>query len=119
MSFLIILLQPIRSSSIIRSLRTSIECAFGALKNRFKILICRPYFPYSTQVDLVLICCTIHNYILEYGLDSFVPTIEECQTTNSRGPTTSESRDRTRDGTREWVTLRDYIMNQIWERDGR
>jgi hypothetical protein len=39
------------------SLRVTIERAFGALKNRFKILYNKPFHPYKTQVKLVLACC--------------------------------------------------------------
>ncbi|WOL10795.1 protein ALP1-like [Canna indica] len=38
------------------SLRTSVEHAFGSLKNRSKILTPRPFFPYLTQMDLVIAC---------------------------------------------------------------
>ncbi|WVZ95697.1 hypothetical protein U9M48_041429 [Paspalum notatum var. saurae] len=43
------------------SLRVTVERAFGALKNRFKILYNRPFHPYKTQVKLVLACCILHN----------------------------------------------------------
>jgi hypothetical protein len=41
------------------SLRVTIERAFGALKNRFKILYNKPFHPYKTQVKLVLACCIL------------------------------------------------------------
>nr|XP_040254251.1 protein ALP1-like [Aegilops tauschii subsp. strangulata] len=47
------------------SLRVTVEMAFGALKNRFKILDQKPFHPYSTQVQLVLACCILHNWILQ------------------------------------------------------
>jgi len=43
------------------SLRVTVERAFGALKNRFKILYNKPFHPYPTQVKLVLACCILHN----------------------------------------------------------
>jgi len=33
------------------SLRVTVERAFGALKNRFKILYNKPFHPYKTQLD--------------------------------------------------------------------
>jgi hypothetical protein len=36
-------------------LRVTIQRAFGALKNRFKILYNKPFHPYKTQVKLVLV----------------------------------------------------------------
>ena len=49
------------------------ERAFGALKNRFKILYNKPFHPYPTQVKLVLACCILHNWILRHGVDEHVP----------------------------------------------
>src|SRR5664279_2691017 len=47
------------------SLRVTIERAFAALKNRFKILDQKPFHPFETQVKLVLACCILHNWILD------------------------------------------------------
>uniref|UniRef100_A0A453EMC9 DDE Tnp4 domain-containing protein n=1 Tax=Aegilops tauschii subsp. strangulata TaxID=200361 RepID=A0A453EMC9_AEGTS len=54
------------------SLRVTVERAFGALKNRFKILDQKPFHPYPTQVKLVLACCILHNWILQWGFDEHV-----------------------------------------------
>ncbi|XBI10365.1 hypothetical protein VPH35_137655 [Triticum aestivum] len=59
------------------SLRVVVERAFGALKNRFKILDQKPFYPYPTQVKLVLACCIIHNWILQWEVDEFVPEEED------------------------------------------
>ena len=56
------------------SLRVTVEKAFGALKNRLKILDNKPFHPYRSQVKLVLACCILHNWILRHGLDEHVPT---------------------------------------------
>jgi hypothetical protein len=55
------------------SLRVTIERAFAALKNRFRILENKPFHTYRTQVKLVLACCILHNWILGYGDDEHVP----------------------------------------------
>lgn len=55
------------------SLRVTIERAFAALKNRFRILDNKPFHTYRTQVKLVLACCILHNWILGYGDDEHVP----------------------------------------------
>lgn len=30
-----------------------------------------PFFPYETQVDIVIACCIIHNWVIEDGSDEF------------------------------------------------
>jgi hypothetical protein len=55
------------------SLRVTVERAFGALKNRFKILDNKPFDTYKTQVKLVLACYILHNWILGFGVDEVVP----------------------------------------------
>jgi hypothetical protein len=54
------------------SLRVTIERAFGALNNRFRILDNKPFHPFKTQVKLVLACCILHNWIIGFGLDEVV-----------------------------------------------
>lgn len=49
------------------SLRTTVERAFGTLKNRFKVLTTRPYYPFPSQVRVVTACCILHNWILLNG----------------------------------------------------
>jgi hypothetical protein len=51
----------------------TIERAFAALKNRFKILDQKPFHTFPTQVKLVLACCILHNWILGWGEDEYVP----------------------------------------------
>lgn len=58
-------------------LRVTIERAFEALKNRFKILGQKPFHTFPTRVKLVLACCTLHNWILERGCDELMPEEED------------------------------------------
>ncbi|XP_020258747.1 protein ALP1-like [Asparagus officinalis] len=46
------------------SLSSKIESAFGTLKNRFKILCAKPHYPFPIQVDIVLACMILHNFIV-------------------------------------------------------
>ena len=66
----------------------TIERAFGALKNRFKILYNKPFHPYKTQVKLVLACCILHSWIFRFGVDEVVPLESEWEAnpTNVDGP---------------------------------
>jgi hypothetical protein len=43
------------------SLRTTIERAFAALKNRFKNLTQRPFIPLKSQIKVVVACCALNN----------------------------------------------------------
>jgi hypothetical protein len=55
----------------------TIERAFVALKNRFKILDQKPFHTFPTQVKLVLACCILHNWILGWGEDEYVPNVDD------------------------------------------
>jgi len=55
------------------SLHVTVERAFGSLKGRFKILDdATPYFPFQTQVDIVVACCIIHNWVIQDGGDELI-----------------------------------------------
>ena len=65
------------------SLRFTIERAFAALKNRFKVLDQKSFHTFDTQVNLVITCCILHNWILGWGEDEFfeeVVTFDEVET---------------------------------------
>ena len=92
------------------SLRVTVERAFGALKNRFKILYNKPFHPYKTQVKLVLACCILHNWILTHGLDAHIPT-ESCWSPNDSnvGGTNDVAYDNN-----TWSAHRDALAAQMW-----
>ncbi|XP_044385890.1 protein ALP1-like [Triticum aestivum] len=55
------------------SLRVTVERAFGSLKRRFKILDdATPFFLFPTQVDIVVACCIIHNWVINDGIDEYI-----------------------------------------------
>ncbi|KAK1647996.1 hypothetical protein QYE76_065801 [Lolium multiflorum] len=63
--------------------QVTIERAFAALKNRFKVLDQIPFHTFDTQVKLVIACCILHNWILGWGEDGFfeeVVTFDEVET---------------------------------------
>uniref|UniRef100_A0A803LIU8 DDE Tnp4 domain-containing protein n=2 Tax=Chenopodium quinoa TaxID=63459 RepID=A0A803LIU8_CHEQI len=47
------------------SIRMVVERAFGILKARFPVLDAEPFWSFKTQVDVVLACCVIHNFLRE------------------------------------------------------
>ena len=89
------------------------ERAFGSLKGRFKILASRPFFPFRTQVDIVMACCILHNFILSHGHDDFVPSEGDwiAQNLSEVGHTRREIRE----DNNVWVELREQIAQQMWE----
>jgi hypothetical protein len=54
-------------------LRVTVERAFGSLKRRIKILdYVSPFFPFPTQVDIVVACCIIYYWVIQDGSDEFI-----------------------------------------------
>ncbi|XP_077226226.1 protein ANTAGONIST OF LIKE HETEROCHROMATIN PROTEIN 1-like [Tasmannia lanceolata] len=45
------------------SARNVIERAFGVLKKCFPILTCEQMYAYRRQVDIVMACCAVHNFL--------------------------------------------------------
>ena len=93
------------------SLRVTVERAFGALKNRFRILDNKPFHPYRTQLKLVLACCIIHNWILRFGQDEVIPLESEwvANPPNNAGPHDTSTDNQT------WAAKRDEWAQQMWE----
>jgi hypothetical protein len=94
------------------SLRVTVERAFGSLKQRFKVLDdATPFFPFPTQVDIVVACCIIHNWVIQDGGDEFIiPETEALPThthqTSSRGQAMEHA---------FMVHFRQQIANQMWQ----
>ncbi|KAL0355312.1 UNVERIFIED_CONTAM: hypothetical protein Sradi_3978100 [Sesamum radiatum] len=94
-------------------LRNVIERCFSVLKKRFPILQWgMPSFLLNHQVDLVIACCTLHNFIRKFSNDDLIfnepeeDTPADMETFYHRGhPTTSELEAQ--------HTLRDSIAMQI------
>jgi len=96
------------------ALRVFIERAFGALKNRFKILYNKPFHPYKTQVKLVIACCILHNWILRHGQDEHVLT-EENWAPNMHDE--AAPHDLATDNN-AWAAQRDAWAAQMWQNRG-
>jgi hypothetical protein len=55
------------------SLRHTVERAFRSLKRRFKILDdATSFFPFAVQVEIVVACCIIHNWVIEDAGGKFI-----------------------------------------------
>ena len=93
------------------SLRTTVERAFGTLKNRFKVLANKPYFPFSIQVKIVIACCVLHNWILDNGPDDII--YDEELWYNTLPKSTRVAIDQGVEN-RQWVAKRDELANLMW-----
>lgn len=94
------------------SLRTTIERAFGTLKNRFKIFASQPFFPLKTQVKIVMACCALHNWILQDGPDEYVYDDAARYTTL---PRSVRNRSDVHQENVAWVNKRDGMAQRMWE----
>lgn len=96
------------------SLRTTIERCFGVLKKRFRVLDAEPYWSFKTQVDVVLACCVIHNYIM--GVDPVDSIMEEVNEDMWRDQNreVGQSQMEVREENKAWVDKRDNISEAMW-----
>ncbi|XP_039115510.1 putative nuclease HARBI1 [Dioscorea cayenensis subsp. rotundata] len=95
-------------------LRSRIERAFGILKSRFRILDSRPFFPFNAQVDLVLGCCVLHNFVREIDPNDIIAhegvgNEDEIPTNDS--PNTLGER---REAQSRWRELCENIKDEMW-----
>ena len=68
----------LRWSKRVESVRKDVECTFGILKKRFRILALPLMFPDAKTVERIFkTCCMLHNRLLHYdGLDT-IGTLED------------------------------------------
>ncbi|XP_039115850.1 protein ALP1-like [Dioscorea cayenensis subsp. rotundata] len=95
-------------------LRSRVERAFAILKNLFKILTSHPFFPFRTQVKLVLACCILHNYIAGADPNDMLMHEETTQNDEQIMSTQPRSQREQREENRAWIELRDKIANDMW-----
>ena len=102
------------------SLRNVIERCFGVLKRRFTILRGPvPNFYMSTQINVVIACCTLHNFIrdelpdddifndheqeMDIEGEGGVPPMPEIQPLSA-----------SQEEVNEWHEMRDAMANGMW-----
>ncbi|XP_020262747.1 uncharacterized protein LOC109838736 [Asparagus officinalis] len=107
------------------SLWSKIKSTFGTLKNRFTILSAKPNYPFPTQVDIVLACTILHNFITiedpqEDILNQNVLIDEENEDVTNEYDSNvvdfnqSRTQREERDARNEWKDLRDQIAWTMW-----
>jgi hypothetical protein len=94
------------------SLRQTVERAFGSLKRRFKIIDdATPFFPFAVQVEIVVACCIIHNWVIEDGGDEFIiPESEIMPSITHQRSSHGQVQDLA-----FMVNFRQEIANAMWE----
>ena len=100
------------------SLRTSIERGFGILKKRFHVLDVEPFWSFQTQVDVVLACCIIHNFVMEVDPNDLImqAMLHENPSDISKNdnPMSQLTQREERDQSQEWSRKRDQIARRMW-----
>ena len=96
------------------SLRVIVERAFGALKNRFRVLDNKPFHTYKTQVKLVLAYYILHNWIIRFGMDEVVPEEEGFLGNQPEGDETQAVGDMLSQDSIGMSNRRDGIYNDMW-----
>jgi hypothetical protein len=93
------------------SLCVTVERAFGSFKRRFKVLDdAKLFFPFETQVDIVVACCIIHNWVIEDGLDELIiPDASWVPNHNYASSLSGQATEHT-----FMVNFRQDIANQMW-----
>ncbi|KAI0519852.1 hypothetical protein KFK09_007313 [Dendrobium nobile] len=106
-------IQPINSNELFNlchsSLHTTVKRAFTFSRNRFSIIKCEPYFPLQTQVEIVLVCYILHNWIVTEGGDNFIQPENEC----ARRSRCRRGDQAAVDDSREWLDKREEIVQFI------
>ncbi|PPR80514.1 hypothetical protein GOBAR_AA40198 [Gossypium barbadense] len=95
------------------SLRITIEYVLGILKKRFRVLDAEPFWNFQTQVDIVLVCCIIHNHIMGIDPNDLLNQgLYEESESDLIIPTLTEREER--EEAREWTAKRDEIAQTMW-----
>ena len=95
------------------SLRTTIERCFGVLKKRFRVVDAEPFWKYTIQVDVVLACCVLHNYIM--GVDPNDSIMRDANREfQSQRERVQLTRREERAENRDWTMKRDAIAHAMF-----
>lgn len=108
-------------------LHRAIDRTFGALKERFPILLSAPPYPLQTQVKLVIAACALHNYIRSEKPDDLVFRMFEedtmAETEEDRGAALEEDQGEIEghghafrpEEVETSLRLRDMIASHLWD----
>ena len=97
------------------SARNVIERTFGLLKLRWANIRNPSYYPFNTQVDIILAYCYIHNLIrqqmridpCEQYLDEYMRSLQQQQVNEDVIQSTKASS--------QWTEKRDKLADEMWK----
>ncbi|KFK32979.1 hypothetical protein AALP_AA6G313900 [Arabis alpina] len=105
-------------------LHRAFDRAFGALKERFPILLSAPPYPLQTQVKLVIVACALHNYIRSEKPDDLVfrmfeedtmAETEEVALEEDQGEIEGHEHGFRPEEVDDSLRLRDEIASDLWD----
>jgi hypothetical protein len=96
------------------SLRNVIECSFGVLKMKWRILLSLPLYPMAKQSQIIMACMALHNFIRESAVadedfdkcdndETYVPEPEGLSSQGNIGNTRDGDEDQNMNQFRDWI----------------
>jgi hypothetical protein len=97
------------------SLQNVIECSFGVLKMKWRILLSLPMYPMAKQSQIIMACMALHNFIRESAIadedfdkcdrdENYVPEPEASSSQGNRGSTHDGDEDRNMNQFCDWIS---------------
>jgi len=78
------------------------------------VLDAEPFWDFQTQVDVVLVCCIIHNFLRGVDPnDSIMREVDQEFSSNAQRQRMSQREER--EENQVWKTKRDAIANAMWQ----
>ena len=92
------------------SLRITVERAFGVLKKRFRVLDEESFWDFRTQVDVILVCCVLHNFLSGVDPNNQIMRVVDLEFSSNTHRQRMSQREE-REENQAWNTERDAIAN--------
>ena len=94
-----------------------IECAFGVLKKRFRILLLLTHYPLDIQARIPVALCVVHNFImLCHPSDKLIDDDDDPMGGSNEGDGSGdEGEDEDEDEDEGDVNMRNRIAHQMWD----
>jgi hypothetical protein len=96
----------------LNSARVSVEMAFGRLKARWRILFKKMDCDYTFSPQIILACCTLHNFVENHKERFFNEWLEEVDNSNQLFPQPIAIQNRDKDCV-SGTTIRDHLKQYL------